>query len=246
MKKSYAVITGASSGIGMAFARQLAAEGYRLVLVARRENRLQALAEELNKSGTESMIITADLSEKEACYRLMQQLEPVPVGILINNAGFGDCGSFLETDADKEMQMLRRMEKQEGGYILNVASSAGLLPAGPYMATYYATKAYMASLTRAVALELKQRGSRVYVGALCPGPVNTEFNEVANVEFALAGITPEYCAGYALKQMKRRKVLIVPTTEIKAATICGRFIPQNLLIAITAHQQKKKLKAEDI
>ena len=100
MKKSYAVITGASSGIGMAFARQLAAEGYRLVLVARRENRLQALAEELNKSGTESMIITADLSEKEACYRLMQQLEPVPVGILINNAGFGDCGSFLETDAD--------------------------------------------------------------------------------------------------------------------------------------------------
>ena len=205
MKKTYAVITGASSGIGMAFARQLAAEGYRLVLVARRENRLQALAEELKKSGTESMVITADLSEKEACYRLMQQLEPVPVGILINNAGFGDCGSFLETDAEKEMQMidvnvkamhllmklmLRRMEKQEGGYILNVASSAGLLPAGPYMATYYATKAYMASLTRAVALELKQRGSRVYVGALCPGPVNTEFNEVANVEFALAGITP--------------------------------------------------------
>ena len=146
-----------------------------LLALREEENQLQALAEELNKSGTESMIITADLSEKEACYRLMQQLEPVPVGILINNAGFGDCGSFLETDADKEMQMidvnvkamhllmklmLRRMEKQEGGYILNVASSAGLLPAGPYMATYYATKAYMASLTRAVALELKQRGSR--------------------------------------------------------------------------------------
>ena len=93
MKKTYAVITGASSGIGMAFARQLAAEGYRLVLVARRENRLQALAEELKKSGTESMVITADLSEKEACYRLMQQLEPVPVEILINNAGFD------ETDA---------------------------------------------------------------------------------------------------------------------------------------------------
>ena len=89
------------------------------------------------------------------------------------------------------------------------------------MATYYATKAYMASLTRAVALELKQRGSRVYVGALCPGPVNTEFNEVANVEFAMAGITPEYFAGYELKQIKRSKVIIVPTTEITAATICG-------------------------
>ena len=213
MKKSYAVITGASSGIGMAFARQLAAEGYRLVLVARREDRLQELAQELQKKGTESIVISADLSQKEACYHLMQQIEKLPVGILINDAGFGDCGSFLETDADKEMQMidvnvkamhllmklmLRRMEKQEGGYILNVASSAGLLPAGPYMAAYYATKAYIASLTRAVALELKQRGSRVYVGALCPGPVNTEFNAVANVELALAGITPEYCVRYAL------------------------------------------------
>lgn len=193
MKKSYAVITGASSGIGMAFARQLAAEGYRLVLVARREDRLQELAQELQKKGTESIVISADLSQKEACYHLMQQIEKLPVGILINDAGFGDCGSFLETDADKEMQMidvnvkamhllmklmLRRMEKQEGGYILNVASSAGLLPAGPYMAAYYATKAYIASLTRAVALELKQRGSRVYVGALCPGPVNTEFKQL--------------------------------------------------------------------
>ena len=164
MKKSYAVITGASSGIGMAFARQLAAEGYRLVLVARREDRLQELAQELQKKGTESIVISADLSQKEACYHLMQQIEKLPVGILINDAGFGDCGSFLETDADKEMQMidvnvkamhllmklmLRRMEKQEGGYILNVASSAGLLPAGPYMAAYYATKAYIASLTRA-------------------------------------------------------------------------------------------------
>jgi len=240
---------------------QLAAEGYRLVLVARREDRLQELAQELQKKGTESIVISADLSQKEACYHLMQQIEKLPVGILINDAGFGDCGSFLETDADKEMQMidvnvkamhllmklmLRRMEKQEGGYILNVASSAGLLPAGPYMATYYATKAYIASLTRAVALELKQRGSRVYVGALCPGPVNTEFNAVANVEFALAGITPEYCVRYALKQMKRRKVVIVPTLTLKAVTTCGRFIPQKVLIAITAHQQKKKLRAEDI
>ena len=256
MKKTYAVITGASSGIGMAFARQLAAEGYRLVLVARRENRLQALAEELKKSGTESMVITADLSEKEACYRLMQQLEPVPVGILINNAGFGDCGSFLETDAEKEMQMidvnvkamhllmklmLRRMEKQEGGYILNVASSAGLLPAGPYMATYYATKAYVTSLTRAVAAEEKQSESNVYVGALCPGPVDTEFNNVANVEFALPGITPEYCAYYAITRMKKKKTIIIPTFALKAATTCGRFIPQNMLIAAVKHQQKKKL-----
>lgn len=256
MKKSYAVITGASSGIGAAFARQLAKEGYRLVLVARRKERLEALAAELKKKGTESLILPADLSKTQECYRLMQELEQIPVGVFINNAGFGDCGSFLETDAQKEMQMidvnvkamhllmklmLRRMEKQEGGYILNVASSAGLLPAGPYMATYYATKSYMASLTRAVALELKQHGSRVYLGALCPGPVDTEFNAVANVDFALPGITPEYCASYALAQMKKRKVVIVPTMTLKAATTMGRFIPQKLLVSITAHQQKKKL-----
>lgn len=109
------------------------------------------------------------------------------------------------------------------------------------MATYYATKAYMASLTRAVALELKQRGSRVYVGALCPGPVNTEFNEVANVEFTLAGITPEYCAGYALKQMKRRKVLIVPTTEIKGSNDMQEdLFRKNLLIAIYCTSAEEK------
>lgn len=259
MRKNYAVITGASSGIGSAFACQLAEEGYPLVLVARRRKRLEALAEKLKQNGTESIIITADLAREDECYRLMEEIKTVPVGIFINNAGFGDCGSFLETDANKEMQMvdvnvkamhllmklmLRRMEKQEGGYILNVASSAGLLPAGPYMATYYATKAYMASLTRAVARELKQYGSRVYVGALCPGPVNTEFNTVANVDFALAGITPEYCVAYAIRQMKKRSVVIVPTLTIKAATTLGRFLPQNLLIAITAHQQKKKISPE--
>lgn len=256
MKKSYAVITGASSGIGAEFARQLAKEGYRLVLVARRRERLEELAEELKKTGTESLIFPADLSKTEECYRLMKELEQIPVGIFINDAGFGDCGSFLETDEKKEMDMidvnvkamhllmklmLRRMEKQEGGYILNVASSAGLLPAGPYMATYYATKSYMTSLTRAVALELKQQGSRVYVGALCPGPVDTEFNAVANVDFALPGITPQYCVSYALAQMKKKKVVIVPTMTLKAATTMGRFIPQKLLVSITAHQQKKKL-----
>jgi short-subunit dehydrogenase len=137
--------------------------------------------------------------------------------------------------------VLRKMERQDGGYLLNVASSAGLLPAGPYMATYYATKSYVASLTRAVAQELKEIGSNVYVGALCPGPVDTEFNAVANVEFALSGITPGYCAAYAIEQMKRRKVLIVPTLTMKASTTFGRFLPQNLCIRITGHQQKKKL-----
>lgn len=256
MKKHYAVITGASSGIGRAFARELANEDYRLVLVARRKERLEELAQELRENGTESIIITADLSKKEECLSLLEELKKLPVGIFINNAGFGDCGSFTQTDARKELEMidvnikamhllmkrmLLQMKEQGGGYILNVASSAGLLPAGPYMATYYATKAYVTSLTRAVAAEEKQSKSNVYVGALCPGPVDTEFNNVANVEFALPGITPEYCAYYAITRMKKKKTIIIPTFALKAATTCGRFIPQNMLIAAVKHQQKKKL-----
>ena len=255
MRKSYAVVTGASSGIGAEFARALAREEYPLVLVARRRERLNALAEELGKQGTSCLVVTADLSRQEECYRLMKELSGKKIGVFINNAGFGDCGVFLETDEKKELNMidvnikalhlltklvLRRMQKQDGGYLLNVASSAGLFPAGPYMAAYYATKAYVTSLTRAIAQELKEIGSNVYIGALCPGPVDTEFNAVANVEFALPGITAENCVSCAIRGMKKRKVIIVPTLSMKLATVGGRLIPQSLCTKITGNQQKKK------
>ncbi len=198
----------------------------------------------------------ADLSREEECYRVMDQLRERKVGIFINNAGFGDCGRFVETDLAKEMDMvqlnvkalhilmklmLRQMQEAGGGYILNVASSAGLMPAGPYMATYYATKSYVTSLTQAVAQELREEGSRVYVGCLCPGPVDTEFNSVANVEFALKGISAGYCAAYALEQMAKRQVVIIPTRLMQAAMLGGRFLPQSLYVKIAARQQKKKL-----
>jgi hypothetical protein len=256
MKKSYAVITGASSGIGLEFAIQLAGEGYPLILVARRRDRLEELAKTFRKNGVPTLVMPADLSRQTECYRLMEELKDKRIGVFINNAGFGDCGCFLETNEKKELVMvdvnvramhlltklvLRKMDYQDCGYLLNVASSAGLLPAGPYMATYYATKAYVASLTRAIAQELKEIGSNVYVGALCPGPVDTEFNEVANVEFKLSGITAEQCVAYAIKQMKRRKTVIVPTFQMKVSTTLGRLIPQDLCIRITGHQQKKKM-----
>ncbi|MCD7708597.1 MAG: SDR family oxidoreductase [Clostridiales bacterium] len=255
MKNSYAVVTGASSGIGEQFARKLAAEGYRLVLAARRRDRLDALAAELSEKGTECVVFAADLSKKEECYRLMGELGSKKVGVFINNAGFGDCGFFLDTDVDKELAMidlnvkslhlltklvLKKMQAQGGGYLLNVASSAGLTAGGPYMATYYATKSYVASLTRAIAQELKDKGSKVYVGALCPGPVDTEFNEVANVEFSMNGMSAEDCVDYAIAQMKRRKTVIVPSFSVRAATTMGRFIPQNLYVRITGGIQKKK------
>lgn len=251
-RKKYAVITGASAGIGMEFARTLSGKGYPLVLIARRQERLIKLSKELK---TDCEIIVADLSREEECYRVFYQLQDKEIGIFINNAGFGDCGRFLETDLQKELNMiqvnvkavhvlmklmLKKMQKAGRGYILNVASSAGLLPAGPYMAAYYATKAYVTSLTQSVAEELRESKSNVYVGCLCPGPVDTEFNSVANVTFALKGISPRYCADYALKQMKKRQVVIVPALTIQAVTAFGRFLPRSVYVKAAARQQKKK------
>ena len=255
MNDSYALVTGASSGLGFEFAKQLSARGYKLILVARRRDKLEQVQKSIK---TESIIIAADLSERDECVRVITETLGLNIDVFINNAGFGDCGRFYETDANKDLQMidvnvtamhlllkmmLQRMKssKVTGGYILNVASSAGLFPAGPYMATYYATKAYVTSITQAIARELKEEDSEIYVGALCPGPVDTEFNDVANVEFALKGISAGYCVSYSLKQMfDRRKVLIVPTLRMKLAVLGTRFLSRDQVVALTADQQKKK------
>lgn len=253
LKTSYAVITGASSGIGTEFAKRFSNMGYPLVLIARREDRLKELAKQLK---TPCLILPADLSKEEECYRVYYELKERQVTFFINNAGFGDCGDFAETKLQKDLDMiqvnvkavhiflklmLQKMEAAGRGYILNVASSAGLLPAGPYMATYYATKAYVTSLTRAVAEELSEKGSSIYVGCLCPGPVDTEFNSRANVKFALPGISASECVSYTLQQMKKKKVVIVPTYLMQAAVVAGRVLPPFLTAKLTAHQQKKKL-----
>ena len=253
MNKGYAVITGASSGIGTEFARRLAKEGYPLVLVARRKERLEELAKSLK---TDCIVITADLSDMEECKRMMQQLDSIEIDIFINNAGFGYCGEILNIETQTELDMidlnvkamhllaklaLERMVEKDKGYVLNVASSAGLLPAGPYMSAYYATKAYVTSFTRGVAEELRRKKSRVYIGCLCPGPVDTEFNNVANVEFALRGISAYDCANYAVTQMFRKKITIVPAFKMKALVVLSRFIPTKLYVRIAAKQQRKKI-----
>ena len=137
--------------------------------------------------------------------------------------------------------VVRKMHAQGGGTILNVASSAGLLPGGPYMAGYYASKAYVVSMTRGVAEELREMHSPVYVCALCPGPVDTEFNDRAGVVFALRGITPELCVEEALLGMMHRKTIIVPSAFMRLCTSAQRLVPIPLLMPIVARQQKKKL-----
>ena len=163
----------------------------------------------------------------------------------------------METGLDKELQMidvniravhiltkeiLKNFSKENKGYILNVASSAGLLPGGPYMATYYATKAYVCSLTRAISKELKDKGpDNVYVGVLCPGPVDTEFNKVAGGKFALKGISAISCSRAAINGMLKRKTLIVPTFTMKAGIFFSKFVTGNVLLKIISKQQKKKI-----
>ena len=254
-KNGWAVITGATSGIGLEFTRQLAKQGYQLLLVGRRGGRLYQMKRKLQKVGVHSEFLIADLTSDYGRGQLIRRMEYYKPEIFINNAGFGLAGSFLETEAETERQMievnvtamhvlmkaaLKVMAKRGSGYILNVASSAGLLPGGPYMAAYYATKAYVASLTQAVAEELRVAESDIYVGCLCPGPVYTEFNAVADVRFALKGITPRKCVATALAGMKKRKTIIVPTMMMKGAVVGGRLLPRKLAVSLAGKQQMKK------
>lgn len=247
-----ALITGASSGIGRDIARRLGKMGFRIVISGRNLESLQKLRKEIGEKRVK--IITADISEKEECFRLYREASKYDIDILINNAGFGLYGSFSDTSLDRELDMigvnitsvhiltklfLKDFRHNDRGYILNVASSAGFLP-GPLMAAYYASKNYIVRLTEAVREELRSEGSNVYIGAFCPGPVNTNFNRTAGVRFALNGISSEYAAKCAVEGMFARKSLIIPTAAMKASVFVSKLIPDPLLSMITRHFQMKK------
>ena len=236
--RAVACITGASSGIGREIAKLLSKKGYDLILVSRNTKEMLLLSQQLS---TRCEIITCDLSDENACIKLGRTLAKKNIYIFINNAGFGDLGSFDKTTHILTKYMVKAFKKRNRGYIMNVASSAGLLPGGPYMSTYYATKSYVTSLTSAINEELREAKSRVHICMLCPGPVNTNFNNVANVTFALPGISATYCASYALRQMFRGKVTIVPTLMMKLGTTVAKCVPRQMVTAITARQQKKKI-----
>lgn len=260
LEKKWAVITGASSGIGKEFARELAKNGFSLFLVARRKDRLEELKEELiNEIAYEDfqcIVMEKDLRNLEEIREVYTETKDYNVDILINSSGFGDLGEFVETDMSKEMDMMdvniRALHiltkmflidfvKRDSGYILNVASSAGLMPGGPYMATYYATKSYVVSLTSGIAGELRKRKSSVYIGSLCPGPVKTEFNDVANCNFSIGGISPRFCAKYAIIKMFSRKEVIIPSVKMKIASKLGKVAPRKLVVDICGKQQTKKV-----
>lgn len=247
-----ALITGASSGIGKDMARILAQKNYELVLVARDVKKLEETKNELEKI-TKVEIISTDLSNEENCKELYKKVQNID--ILINNAGFGDCGNFTKTSLEKDLNMIKTniiayhiltklylidMKAKNQGKILNVASIAGFMP-GPLMATYYATKNYVVRLSEAIREELKKEKSNIQISILCPGPVETNFNKVANVKFNLREANSMNVAKYAIKKLEKGKFYIVPGIDIKIAKIGAKIIPSNIIAKFAYMAQKKKI-----
>ena len=254
-----ALVTGASSGIGRDIAKELTKKGYDLILVARDEEKLNKVKEELEKENikvenikVENIIM--DLSNEENCKELHKRAKNVD--ILVNNAGFGDCGNFTKTDLEKDLKMiktnitayhiltklyLKDMKEKNRGTILNVASIAGFMP-GPLMATYYATKAYIVRLSEAIREELKKEKSKVQISILCPGPVATNFNKVANVKFHLREADSKKVAKYAIKKMEQGKFYIVPGIDVKIAKLGAKLLPTSIISKISYKIQERKIK----
>ena len=208
------LVTGASSGIGRDMAREFAERKYDLIIASRDEKRLNELKTELEVQYKVNVKpITVDLSNEENCINLYENNKDID--ILVNNAGFGIFGEFTKTDLQKELDLiktnivavhiltklyLKDMVKKDNGIILNVSSIAGSMP-GPLMCAYYSSKAYVLRLSEGIREELKKKKSKVKICVLQPGPVNTNFNNVAGVKFNLSSKTSEYVAKYAVSKL---------------------------------------------
>jgi short-subunit dehydrogenase len=248
-----ALITGASAGIGDAIARELASRGHGVTLVARREERLRALAAELGSAhGVRAEVIRADLGDAAARERLANQVDELglEVEILVNNAGFGGAGNVAESDRehlvamvqvnceallDLQARYLPAMVDRGRGTVINVASTAAFQPI-PGTATYAATKAFVLSLSEAVHEEL--RGTGVTLTAVCPGPVRTEFTEVAGISGAEAQVpglfwmSSETVARSAVDAAEKGKRAIVPGLLNRAGALTGQYTPRTFVLPI--------------
>lgn len=220
--------------------------------VARNKEKLEDLQHEL---GERVKVISADVSHKENCIELHNKLKDENIDLVINNAGFGLFGNFNETDLEKELNLidtnitavhiltklfLQDMVKRNSGRILNVSSIAGTSP-GPLMAAYYSSKAYVLRLTESIYEELKKQKSNVTISVLAPGPVATNFNNVANVKFSIKALPSEYVAKYAIDKTLKGKLLIIPGIKIKLLRILSKISPDKLTMKVVyANQTRKK------
>ncbi len=247
-----ALITGASSGIGREFALYLAELGYDLIICARSTDKLNALKDEIKNVNVR--VITIDLSRESDAFDLYEHLKEENIDVLINNAGFGAFGKFLDVPLEREVELihtnvssvhiltkcfLKDMQSKNSGLILNVGSMAGFT-AGPKLSSYYASKNYVVRLTQAIHEELRRGGSKVKISVLCPGPVETNFNNVANVRFTTKGLNARKVARYAFDKARQGKIIIIPGFLMKAVKFFEHFLPENLLTRVSYNVQSKK------
>lgn len=254
MSRKVALITGASAGLGEQFAQLFAKDGHDVILVARTASKLEALAGKLEQEHkVKAHVLAADLSRPEEPQRIFDEVRSrqLQVDFLVNNAGFGSSGLFLEQDLAREVEMVevnctallkltwlfaRPMKERKSGRILNIASTAGFQP-GPFMATYFATKAFVISLSEALAYELE--GSGVTVTCHCPGATHTEFASRSGTEksrlFQRPGVAqaPDVAA-HAYKAMMKGRTLAIHGALNWFTAFGGRFTPRAVVRSITA------------
>lgn len=258
MSRPLALVTGASGGIGEAFARELAKRGYDLALAARSVDKLEALAGDLRTAGAETHVFPADLGAADGPAMLMDAVHEsgLTVDLLVNNAGFGDLEPFDRADAGKLTEMINLnvraltelshavtpglIERGRGG-IINIASTAAFLP-GPGMATYYATKAFVLSLSEALHVEMKPKG--VTVTAVCPGPTWSGFQEKADMEGskllkASRMMTPDDVARIGMDGYEKRKRVVVTGVSNKITIAIAKLTPKSMLMNMVSGLQEK-------
>jgi uncharacterized protein len=251
----WALVTGASSGFGAEFCTQLAEEGFNLVMAARREDRLKELAEILEtRNSIQTRVVQADLSNLDFLPRLLEAVNDLEIGLLVNNAGFASIRSFLDSDLKCEIEMLhvncraqmalahafgQKMRARKRGGIIFVSSIAGISYSPPW-SSYAASKAYILALAESLWLELKPQG--VDVEVVCPGRADTEFIALAGINmkraswlarFFLTGILPADMVCDSLKRLGKKRV-VVPGLINKLAALGGTYLPRGLIMRITA------------
>lgn len=257
-KNKTALVTGASSGIGLEFTKLLAKDGYNLVLVARNKAGLDKVVEEMQKYNVEVKSIAKDLSVPSSAQEIYDELhnENISINVLINNAGFATYGLFIETDIQKELQELqvnivtltyltklfsRDMVTKGEGRILNVSSTAAFQP-GPLMAVYYASKAYVLHFSEAIANELE--GTGVTVTALCPGPTSTHFVQAAKMKESKVSkefvTSASVVAEIGYKGMLQGKTVIVPGLRNRFGELLVKLRPRKMVISGVRKMQERK------
>ncbi len=258
--KKYALVTGASAGIGAEIAGYLASKGYDLILTARSRDRLQKVKRKIIKMFPEReiLVIPADLTSKEECFRLhreaCEKAGRENIDFVVNNAGMGVYGRFLETDLNRELDLidlnvrsvhilsklfLRDLVKKGDGVLLNVGSCAGFT-SGPTFSSYYASKNYVVRLTEAIHEELRRAKSPVRVCCLCPGPVDTAFNDNAGVKVSGKQISARQAAVEGVDGALKGKMLVIPGKKMKLVTIGSHLLGEHLSTKLNYLIQVKK------